>query len=377
MTAPPRKLNDAKTPGMWAFDRSGEWSSKYRTCNKKAPHTAPLNIDTSKIDPCNSLCRLSSKYEATTCSISMSNNIPTVTFSPNCLIKFRNEFLYLRKMTIHHTSMHTINESYADLEILLYHNRSPTSDGEGGVILSILLKKGDDYGTANEFMNEFINRMPSNEMPIEKDIDVSSHWNPEQLFPSSKSFFYYEGALPYPPCDPNWTFIIFEEIVPIAQNIIDTVKYMLGPGNKNIRPIQKTPKEITIFYNSNSSFDNVQDMSDETIEKELNPEATVPPINSLGSTSWLKQNIYYIKAIVITIILILMIYVAIKTAKLIVSNDLLNSFIIKQLQKKQQRDYEASQKQMAEQQAAEYGGIPQVEKPPPINNNNNNNNNNN
>ena len=377
MTAPPRKLNDAKTPGMWAFDNSGIWSSKYRTCNKKAPHTAPLNIDTSKIDPCNSLCRLSSKYEATTCSISMSNNIPTVTFSPNCLIKFRNEFLYLRKMTIHHTSMHTINESYADLEILLYHNRSPTSDDEGGVILSILLKKGDDYGTANEFMNEFINRMPSNEMPIEKDIDVSSHWNPEQLFPSSKSFFYYEGALPYPPCEPNWTFIIFEEIVPIAQNIIDTVKYMIGPGNKNIRPIQKTPKEITIFYNSNSSFDNVQDMSDETIEKELNPEATVPPINSLGSTSWLKQNIYYIKAIVITIILILMIYVAIKTAKLIVSNDLLNSFIIKQLQKKQQRDYEASQKQMAEQQAAEYGGIPQVEKPPPINNNNNNNNNNN
>ena len=377
MTAPPRKLNDAKTPGMWAFDRSGEWSSKYRTCNKKAPNTAPLNIDTSKIDPCNSLCRLSTKYEPTTCSISMTNNIPTVTFSPNCLIKFRNEFLYLRKMTIHHTSMHTINESYADLEILLYHNRNPISDDKGGVILSILLKKGDDYGTANEFMNEFINRMPSNEMPIEKDIDVSSHWNPEQLFPSSKSFFYYEGALPYPPCDPDWTFIIFEEIVPIAQNIIDTVKYMLGPGNKNIRPIQKTPKDITIFYNSNSSFDNVQDMSDETIEKELNPEATVPPINSLGSTSWLKQNIYYIKAIVITIILILMIYVAIKTAKLIVSNDLLNSFIIKQLQKKQQRDYEKSQKQMANQQAAEYGGIPQVEKPPPINNNNNNNNNNN
>jgi len=118
-------------------------------------------------------------------------------------------------------------------------------------------------------------------------------------------------------------------------------------------------------------------MSDETIEKEINPEATVPPINSLGSTSWLKQNIYYIKAIVITIILILMIYVAIKFAKIIVSNDLLNSFIIKQLQKKQQRDYEASQKQMAEQQAAEDGGIPQVEKPPPINNNNNNNNNNN
>jgi carbonic anhydrase len=376
MTAPPRKLNDAKTPGMWAFDRSGEWVNKYSSCNPKASTTAPLNIDDSKIEPCNSLCRLSINYKPTTCSISMTNNIPTVTFSPNCFLKFQNKFYYLRKMTIHHTSMHTINESYSDLEILLYHNYNSTSDDEGGVILSILLKKGDDYGTANEFMNEFINRMPSNEMPIEKDIDVSSNWNPEQLFPTSKSFFYYNGALPYPPCTSKWTFIIFEEIVPIAQNIIDTVKYMLGPGNKNIRPIQKKPKDITIFYNSNSNFDSVQDISDETVQKELNPEATVPSIN-LGSTSWLKQNIYYIKAIVITIILILMIYVAIKTAKIIVSNDLLNSFIINQLQKKQQRDYEASQKQMANQQAAEYGGIQQVEKPQPINNNNNNNNNNN
>ena len=197
MTASPRKLNDAKTAGFWKFDRDGEWVEDYKSCSNKAKRIAPLNIDTSKVAPCNSLCRLSTKYEATTCSISMSNNIPTVTFSPNCLIKFRNEFLYLRKMTIHHTSMHTINESYSDLEVLLYHNRNPTSDADGGIIISLLLKKGDDYGTANEFMNEFINQMPSNEMPIEKDIDVSSHWNPEQLFPSSKSFFYYEGALPY------------------------------------------------------------------------------------------------------------------------------------------------------------------------------------
>ena len=294
----------------------------------------------------------------------MTNNIPTVTFSPNCLIKFKNDFFYLRKMTIHHTSMHTINDSYTDLEILLYHNRNPINDDDGGVIVSILLKKGEDYGSANEFLNEFINRMPSNEMPIEKDIDVSNNWSPEQLFPTSKSFFYYEGALPYPPCDPNWTFIIFEEIVPVAQNIIDTVKYIIGPGNKNIRPIQKKPKNITLFYNSNSFFDNVQDMSNEAIKKETEPEATVPPINALGTASWLKQNIYYIKAIVITIILILMVYVAIKFAKIIVSNDMLNTFIIGQLKKKQQRDYDASQKQMANKQAEEYGGVAPIAPPP-------------
>ena len=97
---------------MWSFERAGEWLDNYSKCKTKSKtNISPLNIDTSNIVPCTSLCRLSTKYEPTTCSISMTNNIPTITFSPNCLIKFRNEFLYLRKMTIHHTSMHTINES--------------------------------------------------------------------------------------------------------------------------------------------------------------------------------------------------------------------------------------------------------------------------
>ena len=376
MTAPPISPNDSTTAGLWAFDRSSEWIKRYPLCSKKSSRVSPLNIDISKVADCSALCRLSVKYEPTTCSISMVNNIPIVTFSPNCIIKFKDNFYYLRKMTIHRTSMHTINDSYADLEILLYHNSNPVNDNDGGVIISILLKKGsNDYGPANEFLNEFINQMPANNMPVEQDVDVSNSWSPEQLFPTSKSFFYYDGALPYPPCTPKWTYIIFEEVIPISVSIIDTVQYLIGPGNKNIRPIQRTPPNIFIYYNANTYFDNSQDISDSTINSIISPQTTLPVVNALGSTSWLKQNIAYIKGIIITLILILMIYIAVKCAKIIVSHDLLNSFIIKQLKKKQQRDYDVAQKQMANQQAAEYGGVSPVA-PPPINNNNNNNNNN-
>jgi carbonic anhydrase len=375
MTAPTRAANDAKTAGLWAFDRPNEWSKRYSNCNPKANRKAPLNIDTSRVSPCSVLCRLSLKYEPSTCSVSLVNNIPTVTFLPNSIIKFKNDFFYLRKMTIHHTSMHTINNGYSDLEICLYHNRNPINDSDGGVILSILLKKGEDYGKANEFLNEFINRMPSNENPIEEDIPVSSDWNPIQLLPEAKSFFYYEGALPYPPCSQNWSIIIFEEIVPVASNIIETIKYIIGPGNKNIRPIQKTPANTTIFYNSNSEFDLNQDLSKEAVDKAIGA-ITTPEVKALKPASWLKQNIYVIKGIVISLILILMIYVAIKFAKIIVENDLLNKLIIKQLQKKQTRDYEKSQAAIAAQEAAMYGQAAPVAAPVNINNNNNNNNNN-
>ena len=371
MTAPSISANDSTTAGLWSFDRSGEWTTRYSNCSNKAKRVSPLNIDTSTVSPCNALCRFAINYSSTTCSVSMINNIPTVRFSPNCLAKFKNEFFYLSKMTIHYTSMHTINDSNTDLELLLYHNRNPINDSDGGIIVSVLLKKGVDYGSANEFLNEFVNQMPSNDMPIEQDVTVSDSWNPEQLIPESKSFFYYDGALPYPPCSQNWTFIIFEEISPISLNIIDTIRYIIGPGNKNIRPTQRKPKNISIFYNSNSHFDSTQDFSKSALSESTSTATTIPSL-SLQQTSWLKQNIYFIKGVVIVIILILMIYVAIKFAKVIVENDLLNSFIVRQLKKKQHREAQDSQDEMAKQQAAEYGGVAPVAN---VNMNNNGNDN--
>jgi len=351
-----KNINDTIS-GTWVFDRSDQWETNgYSQCAKNSNPIAPLNIDANNVSMCSVFCRLSVNYKPTTCSVSMVNNIPTVTFAPNCTIKFNNDFYYLRKMTIHYTSMHTVNESYSDLEIMLYHNKSVLNDNDGGVILSILLSSGSDYGTANEFLNEFINQLPANEHPIETDVAVSSTWCPDQLFPeSTKTFFYYNGALPYPPCSKNWTFVIFEENVSISQNIIDTIKVILGDGNKNIRPIQKTPRDAVIFYNSNTHFDGIQDISSDAIAKAISPTSTSSTNSVSSSESWLKRNIYAIKGILITIILILMIYVAIKIAKVIVQNDLLNSFILRQLKKKQHSQFEEQQQAAAAEQAQQYG----------------------
>ena len=193
----------------------------------------------------------------------------------------------------------------------------------------------------------------------------------DQLFPeSSKAFYYYDGALPYPPCSQNWTFIIFEENVAISQNIIDTMKIILGDNNKNIRPIQKTPSDVVIFYNSNTQFDGVQDISDDAIYDAVSPVDTLKSVLNNSSETWLKRNIYAIKGILIAVILVLMIYVAIKFAKVIVQNDLLNSFILRQLQKKQHSQFVEQQQAAAAAQAAEYGETAPIEN---VNVNNNNN----
>ena len=90
----------------------------------------------------------------------------------------------------------------------------------------------------------------------------------------------------------------------------------------------------------------------------ITPSSTSSNVLYGASDSWLKRNIYQIKGILITVILILMIYVAIKIAKVIVQNDLLNSFILRQLKKKQHSQYEEQQQAAAAQQAQEYGEAP-------------------
>jgi carbonic anhydrase len=359
---PNENINNDPISGSWVFDRSDEWvDNGYSRCSDSSKTIAPLNIDSNNVSMCSVFCRLSINYKPTTCSVSMVSSIPTVTFGTNCTIKFNNDFYYLRKMTIHYTSMHTVNDGYSDLEIMLYHNKSVLNDNDGGVILSILFTSGGDHGAANEFLNEFINQLPANENTIEKDVSVSSSWCPDQLFPeSTKTFFYYNGALPYPPCSTNWTFVIFEENVSVSQNIIDTMKIILGDGNKNIRPIQSTPDDIVIFYNSNTQFDGIQDISDSAIASAISPSSTSSNVLIGTSDSWLKRNIYQIKGILITVILILMIYVAIKIAKVIVQNDLLNSFILRQLKKAQHAKFADQQAAAAAQQAQEYGEAPAI-----------------
>ena len=84
-------------------------------------------------------------------------------------------------------------------------------------------------------------------------------------------------------------------------------------------------------------------------------------LQSLQKNSWLKQNIYAIKGIILCVVLILMVYVAIKIAQYVVMNDVLNNFVIRQVQKKQKRKADEAQSAMANQQAAEYGGAAPVE----------------
>ena len=49
--------------------------------------------------------------------------------------------------------------------------------------------------------------------------------------PENKSFFMYDGSLPYPPCDTNFKIIIYEDIGTIGRTNLDILKHNMESKN--------------------------------------------------------------------------------------------------------------------------------------------------
>ena len=73
------------------------------------------------------------------------------------------------------------------------------------------------------------------------------------LFPENKSFYYYEGSLPFPPCDESWTWILFEEASNIGKTNYETFKHNITSNVRVIQQLNGRP----LYYNTRYVEDDV------------------------------------------------------------------------------------------------------------------------
>ena len=345
-------------PGkVWTYSTSSTWKKAYPAAGGK--EQSPINIDMSAVVDCDMLCKIALKMAPSTCRVRIANRTPIIQFDPGCYIKFirTQDILALKSGTIHVPSMHTINGQKYDMELVLLFKQggsiNPDAEGymPGGAAISILFQRGQDYGPANNFFNEFIHKIPNDlESAREMDIPVSADWSPEWVLPpESKSYFYYPGSLPYPPCEEGWRWIVFEDIQGISGNIIDSLSVAFSG---NVRPL-KALNSRAVAYNANPKLPVARDLDERSSadQKKLKEiiNAASTDANSeqqrreetqrLGIIAeekrrvkdWYKENKLYIKGIILTIALLMTFYAALKMVKYIVSQDLLNKFIVAQV----------------------------------------------
>jgi carbonic anhydrase len=312
----------------WAYSDSINWKRDYPSAS--GSNQSPINIDKSKIQECDVLCDINMTYGVSNCILTVKNRTPIIYFSNGSSIEHKatKDFLTLKAMTIHTPSLHSINGIKYDMEVVLYHKLSGGLNSKsqnfvpGGTAISILFEKGTDHGKQNMFFNSFIYRLPNDIDSIDKhvDIDVGDNWGPEMILPELKSYFYYEGSLPFPPAEEGWKWIVFEEIQQVSSHIIDVLNLGFSNNIRSLKPLG----ERKVSYNSDIDIAKIDNIEDK-IENIITDDVEVSSLESSVNENKFDKNI--VKIIITVLLILLTIYASLKMAKYIIVNDLVNKIL--------------------------------------------------
>lgn len=299
------------TENKWSYAETNEWGDK---CTE--PNQSPINIDSSLTQNCKELCELEFMYQPSKCIVEfLKNQNMKIIYDSGSGVIFKKNYYKLIEITFHTPSLHKIDGLSADLEVCLVHSLTDQANEDNGVIVSCLYNSGKHYGNTEQFINQFINNVVVNSR---KEIEVSKNWNADSLLPKYKSFFLYEGTMPYPPCTRSVDYIVMDTIGNIGPTNLELLKLNLG---NNIRPLQLVG-ERKVFYNSGSNINTldqrIEKISDDKFLRcKKNPvddfkikdkpvEAKKPQVQETsGFSESFKKNIKLVSTILLFILLVI------------------------------------------------------------------------
>ena len=135
------------------------------------------------------------------------------------------------------------------------------SDSEGnqesldnGMIVSRLVNKGiGDFGPVDEFFKQIVHHIPLESLDYYVDVPVSDNWGIKMLEPKRKSFYTYDGAMPFPPCYENYKWIVLDEVGHIGETNFKIIKDNVGYAS---RPIQRLyNRKVSYNYGNTTSIE--------------------------------------------------------------------------------------------------------------------------
>ena len=226
----------------WEYMESFLWGNNYPQC--KSVKQSPINLDTTDLKECMTLCKIKPKLTTSKCFVNYKNKTITIKYNSGSYTEYEQTLYELNEISIHTPSLHSIDGQKFDLEICLVHKLSDNSSENAGIILSCLYERGPHFGKPESFISQIINGIPSEEIDYEKEIPVSDDWSASWLIPNESGYFSYDGSLPYPPCQEGYKVFVYEKIGNIGNTNIETFKRYLGNNSRPIKPLGSR----TIFY---------------------------------------------------------------------------------------------------------------------------------
>jgi carbonic anhydrase len=322
----------------WSYQNYGKWPSMYNQCSiKNNPKQSPINIVSDDIiQECEAKCQVILKYKPSRCYLVNDHNVIVINYDPGSYLIYQNNWYQLTKAKIHTPSLHTMNGQTYAAEVCLYH--CDDTQCKSGIIISIFLNRGPDYGESVDFINQFINQVPLISTPVEREIEVANNWNIISLIPAERAAFVYDGSLPHPPCTSGWKWIIFNEPSTIGMSALKTLTHNVvtnsGPTNRPAMNVKDTSNIYRIPHRAFKIFEERPIATPTpTVDPSVADELVDPNNKDFTFLSDNDPNMFtryymdYKKLIykgLLICLFILTLCLAIKTTKYLIKNDLVN-----------------------------------------------------
>jgi carbonic anhydrase len=320
----------------WSFNDSLIWENEYPTCsgNKQSP----INITSETCIGCDLLCQLKFSNKPSKCSVAFQNGMVKVNCTGSSVTM--NGIVYNLKsnmelgrpaISIHIPSLHTIDNRKFDVEIVMTYasfSEGPKSKNNGIIVSRLLNRYGGDYGPCNDFISQFINQIPTESLTSYLPVPVSPQWGAHMLIPSKKSFYSYEGSIPYPlnvvGCLENYRWVVFTDIDNIGQTNFEILQQNIG---SDTRPIQSLNGRQIFFNNGDkdtilNELENPPFSTDRFLKCKKTPHTKKKPlktivINEIDETGISSNTLNNIRNILLLITVILMLVLAYYFVKLL------------------------------------------------------------
>jgi carbonic anhydrase len=244
--------------------------------------TAPINISKDSIDDnCSLKCHYKYDYPVTpSAPISNEGNYLVISYD-NAKIKFNDNELLTNSIRIYTPSMHTFNGLSSDGEIIISHVGAGYSLL---VCIPIVISSGKSEGSKEL---ESIIKFASEHVPNvgEKSSYVSSTFTLNSFIPKKKSFYSYNGTLPYSPCNGNHNYVVF---MPSDSSVFISSENMNELQKMIIKHDSVIKKTNSVFYNKKGAIydGGVTSLEDDDIYIDCRPtgeDGEVVPIPTCNS----------------------------------------------------------------------------------------------
>lgn len=172
--------------------------------------TSPIDITNNYDSTCELKCEYGFNYPLTTLNLSNkgsyiymtpeNTNTPPVVYNSN---KYN-----VKEIRLYRKSLHTFSGKKTDAEIVIVHNNTI---GNGTLLVCVPIIIGSSNMETSSFFDFLMSQMASTANSVGKQTRLTtSNFSLDKIVPK-KSFFSYNGTLPYSPCNGSYDYIVFNK----------------------------------------------------------------------------------------------------------------------------------------------------------------------